>query len=98
MSQRKRWISTLAVTAILAVMAVASAKEHDELGPYRLLTTISIPGFGNGFDISWVDSEAGPDYLGDRGKATATPPLTPRLDVIDTRRLTLFESLPLHAA
>jgi DNA-binding beta-propeller fold protein YncE len=98
MSQRKRWISTLAVAALLAVMAVASAKEHDDLGPYRLLTTISIPGFGNGFDISWVDSEAGRYYLADRGNATATPPVPPRIDVIDTRRLTLLDPLPVHAA
>ena len=77
----------LVIVPVLILLAVASAKEHDELGPYRLLTTISIPGFATGFDISWVDSDAGRYYLADRGNATATPPVAPRIDVIDTRRL-----------
>src|SRR5712675_429171 len=98
MSQKKRRVSMLAVASILAVMTLAYASEHGEIGPYRLLTTISIPGFGNGFDISWVDSEASRYYLADRGNATATPPIPPRIDVIDTRRLTLLDPLPVHAA
>ena len=75
MRQRKRWISALAVTSMLAVVAFAYAKERDEHGPYTLLTTIAIPGFGNGFDISWVDSEASRYYLANRGNATAVPPV-----------------------
>jgi hypothetical protein len=85
MSPKKRWTSTLALVTLFAVMAIASAKERDELGPYRLLTTIVIPGFGNGFDISWVDSEAGRYYLADRGNATSTPPIPPRIDTSSTR-------------
>ena len=87
-------MSALAVTPMLAVVAFAYAKEHDELGPYKLLTTISIPGFGNGFDISWVDSEASRYYLANRGNATAVPPVAAHIDVIDTRRLTLLGSAP----
>jgi hypothetical protein len=75
MSHTKRWMSALAVTSTLAVVAFAYAKERDEIGPYRLLTTVSIPGFGNGFDISWVDSEASRYYLANRGNAAAIPPV-----------------------
>jgi DNA-binding beta-propeller fold protein YncE len=92
----KRWMPALAL--MLAVVTFAYAKEREELGPYRLLTTISIPGFGNGFDISWVDSSASRYYLADRGNATAIPPVAARIDVIDTRRLTLLAPLPVHAA
>jgi hypothetical protein len=98
MRQRKRWISALAVASMLAGVALVHGREHDEIGPYRLLTTILIPGLGNGFDISWVDSEAGRYYLADRGAPTATPPVPARIDVIDTRRLKLLDPLPVHAA
>jgi hypothetical protein len=94
----KRSMSVLTATLMLAVVALAYAKDHDELGPYRLLTTISILGFGNGFDISWVDSEASRYYLANRGNPTAVPPVVAHIDVIDTRRLTLLDSLPVHAA
>jgi len=97
MRQKKRWMSALAVAPMLAVVAFAYAKERDELGPYTLLTTISIPGFGNGFDISWVDSEASRYYLANRGNATAVPPVAAHIDVIDTRRLKLLDPLPVHA-
>ena len=96
MRQMKRWMPALAL--MLAVVTFAYAKEREELGPYRLLTTISIPGFGNGFDISWADSSASRYYLADRGNATAIPPVAARIDVIDTRRLTLLAPLPVHAA
>jgi DNA-binding beta-propeller fold protein YncE len=98
MRQRKRWMSALAVPPMLAVVAFAYAKEHDELGPYKLLATISIPGFGNGFDISWVDAEASRYYLANRGNAAAVPPVAAHIDVIDTRRLRLLDPLPVHAA
>jgi DNA-binding beta-propeller fold protein YncE len=91
-------MSALAVLPMLAVVAFAYAKEHDELGPYKLLATISIPGFGNGFDISWVDSEASRYYLANRGNAAAVPPVAAHIDVIDTRRLKLLDPLPVHAA
>jgi DNA-binding beta-propeller fold protein YncE len=91
-------MSALAVPPMLAVMTFAYAKEHDELVPYKLLATISIPGFGNGFDISWVDSEASRYYLANRGNAAAVPPVVAHIDVIDTRRLKLLDPLPVHAA
>jgi DNA-binding beta-propeller fold protein YncE len=91
-------MSALAVPPMLAVVAFAYAKEHDELGPYKLLATISIPGFGNGFDISWVDAEASRYYLANRGNAAAVPPVAAHIDVIDTRRLQLLDPLPVHAA
>ena len=91
-------MSALAVPPMLAVVAFAYAKEHDELGPYKLLATISIPGFGNGFDISWVDAEASRYYLANRGNAAAVPPVAAHIDVIDTRRLKLLDPLPVHAA
>src|SRR5499427_1679874 len=72
------------------VGARADGDEH-ELGPYRFLTTIAVPGMlAGGFDISWVDSEAGRYYLADRG--------TTSIDVINTRRNTFLSAIPLHAA
>jgi DNA-binding beta-propeller fold protein YncE len=83
--------SALALVVVaLSVVVGIHAKDADEIGPYRLITTILIPGFGNGFDISWVDSEAGRYYLADRGNPSATPPAPPRIDVIDTRHLKLL--------
>ena len=98
MKQRRAFlIPALAVVALLAFTTVR-AKDRDENRPYTLIATISIPGFGNGFDISWVDSEAARYYLADRGNATPTPPVPPRIDVIDTKRLKLLDPLPVHAA
>src|SRR2546427_8861215 len=98
MKQRRAvLIPTLAVVAGITFTTI-HAKDREANSPYKLVATISIPGFGNGFDISWVDSEAGRYYLADRGNATATPPVPPRIDVIDTRRLTLLDPLPVHAA
>jgi DNA-binding beta-propeller fold protein YncE len=96
--QQQRRVWALLVVVALSVVVGVYAKDHDELGPYRLITTVSIPGFGNGFDISWVDSEAGRYYLADRGNASATPPIPPRIDVINTRSLKLLDPLPVHAA
>jgi len=81
---------------LLALFAAARADEdHDRLGPYKLLTTIAVPGdLIGGFDISWVDSEAGRYYLADRGNATAVPPIAPRIDVIDTKHNKLLPSIP----
>jgi len=100
----KRFVLSLLAALVLALCGTTFAKDHEdrhddaEFGPYQLIATISIPGFGNGFDISWVDSEAGRYYLANRGNATATPPVPPHIDVIDTRHLTLLAPLPVHAA
>ena len=53
-------------------------------GPYRLMTTIPVPGGLTANDISWVDSANARYYLADRGNANAKPPILPRIDVIDT--------------
>src|SRR5262252_5890316 len=97
MRQHYRWALVLVVAAVSVVVSV-HAKDSEDNGAYRLITTVLIPGFGNGFDISWVDSEASRYYLADRGNPTAMPPVPPRIDVIDTRRLTLLRPLPVHAA
>lgn len=97
---KKKTIAILAPIAALAMLAVAfaddSGKHH--LTPYKLLTTISIPGGLTGFDISWVDSAAGRYYLADRGNATATPPVSPRIDVIDTEHDSFLYSINLTTA
>src|SRR5439155_8891681 len=100
--KKNRWLVlsllVAALSAITSLHAKDHARDHEEFGPYKLIATISIPGFGNGFDISWVDSEAGRYYLANRGNPTATPPVAAHIDVIDTRRLKLLDPLPVHAA
>ena len=89
-----RTVGALLVGGCIALGLYAGVRaegEHDALGPYKLLTTIKMPGdLVGGFDISWVDSEAGRYYLADRGNTS--------IDVIDTRHNTLLYSIPLHAA
>ena len=96
--KQKKWLVLSVLVAALSIIAGVYAKDHDEVVSYKLIATISIPGFGNGFDISWVDSEASRYYLANRGNATAVPPVAAHIDVIDTRRLTLLDPLPVHAA
>jgi DNA-binding beta-propeller fold protein YncE len=101
MNHKRRFALPVAVFAVLALALFASARadeDHDQLGPYKLIATITPPGFGTGFDISWVDSEAGRYYLADRGNATAVPPVPPHIDVIDTRTLTLLDPIHVLAA
>lgn len=95
MRQRKRWMPALVVAAVLAVGAFVRAEDPDKIGPYKQLTTIPIPGLGFGFDISWVDSEAGRYYLADRGNPPGVPA---RIDVIDTQSLTLLDPLHVNSA
>jgi DNA-binding beta-propeller fold protein YncE len=96
--KQNRWLVMFLLAAALSLITSVYAKDHEDVGPYKLIATISIPGFGNGFDISWVDSEAGRYYLANRGNATAVPPVAAHIDVIDTRRLKLLDPLPVHAA
>lgn len=93
---KKILLSMLAV-GLFVLCAIASAQEegHSKNGPYQLLTTISITNL-TGFDISWVDSEAGRYYLANRGSGV-TPP-APEITVIDTEHLTLLPSIPLGTA
>jgi len=88
-----RTVGALLVGGCLALVVFVGvrAEEEHELGPYRFLTTISIPGsLAGGFDISWVDADAGRYYLADRG--------TTSVDVVNTRRNTFLSAIPLHAA
>ena len=62
----------------------ASAQQGQPAGGYQLLRTITIPGGLAGNDISWVDSANARYYLADRGNATASPVIGPKVDVIDT--------------
>src|SRR5215831_19353929 len=90
---RRRTVGALLVCGCLGVGLLAGlrAEEEHDLGPYRLLTTIKVPGdLAGGFDISWVDADAGRYYVTDRG--------TTSVDVINTRRNTFLHAIPLHAA
>ena len=90
---RSQTVGALLVGGCLAlvVFVAVHADEEHALGPYRFLTTISIPGnLAGGFDISWADAETGRYYLADRG--------TTSIDVINTRRNTFLSAIHLHAA
>jgi hypothetical protein len=71
---KHKGLCLLPIAALLGLSAAAYADPNDKLVPYKLLTTISIPGGLVGFDISWVDSESGRYYLADRGNATQLRP------------------------
>ena len=78
----------------LGLFTVAVAAQP---APYQMLTTIQIPGGLAANDISWVDSANGRFYLADRGNATATPPVAPRIDVIDTEHAQFVTAVTLPA-
>jgi len=81
----------LGLTALAVLTLFVHTRADDDLGPYQLLSTISIPGnLAGGFDISWADSEAGRYYLADRGTAS--------IDVIDTENNKFLSAIPLQAA
>ena len=82
---------------LFAVSFAAYAYDNpgDKLAPYELMTTISVPGGLTSFDISWTDSSAGLFFLADRGNATATPPVGPAIDVIDTKHNQFLFKIPL---
>lgn len=81
-----------------AVAFAALDKDGDTLlGKYRLLRTLAIPGGLAGFDIAWADSANARFYLADRGNPTATPPVGPTVDVIDTEHDQYLASIPLTA-
>src|SRR5262249_45816042 len=77
--------------------AFSQDSEKNKPVSYKLLTTISIPNL-TGFDISWVDSEAGRYYLANRGNTTVTPPVGPNITVIDTEHVKLLDPIPLTTA
>jgi len=89
-------VGVFAVILLALFTAARADEDHDRLGPYKLITTIPVPGdLIGGFDISWVDSEAGRYYLADRGNATAVPPIAPHIDVVDTKHNKLLAPIPL---
>ena len=89
------------LAAVFTILVAGYAEDQDKdtnkekLIPYKLLTTIDIPGGLTGFDISWVDSESGRYYLANRGNATATPPVSPSISVIDTRHNKFLYAIPM---
>jgi len=92
------------LAAVFTILVAGYAEDQDKdknkkkLIPYKLLTTIDIPGGLTGFDISWVDSESGRYYLANRGNATATPPVGPSISVIDTKHNRFLYAIPLSTA
>ena len=94
---KHKGVYLLPMIALVSFFATYAA-EDDKLVPYRLLTTVGIPGGLVGFDISWVDSESGRYYLADRGNAAATPPVSPSIDVIDTKHNQFLYKIPLSSA
>ena len=100
MNHKKLFALPMLALGVLVLCATAYAQDSDKdkLGPYKLLTTIDIPGGLTGFDISWVDSETGRYYLANRGNATATPPVGPSISVMDTERDKFLYAIPLSTA
>jgi hypothetical protein len=103
MENKKLFAVSLLAVGILVLCTTAYAQNSDQgnnnkLGPYRHLTTISIPGGLTGFDISWVDSKHGRYYLAARGNAAAVPPVGPNIPVIDTERNKLLDQIFLSNA
>src|SRR5262245_53053144 len=100
MKTKTRFAWLLMLLTFFAIFVVAYAAENeDELIPYKLIATIAVPSGlafpGGGFDISWVDSEAGRYYLADRGNPTSTPKVPPGIDVIDSRHDKFLYEIPL---
>lgn len=104
MKHKQLFALTMSVVAVFVLFTVAHADDSDQekLVPYKQIATITVPSGlhfpGGGFDISWVDSETGRYYLADRGDSTATPPIAPSIDVIDTRHNKLLFTIPLTTA
>src|SRR5215472_6141361 len=81
-----------------ALLPLASAQQGQPIAGYQLIRTITLPGGLAGNDISWVDSANARYYLADRGNATASPIIGPRIDVIDTENDVFITSIPLPSA
>ena len=81
----------------MTLLPLAFAQQGQPTGGYKLLTTISIPGGLAGNDISWVDTANARYYLADRGNAAATPPVGPKVEVIDTEHNRFVAAIPLSS-
>lgn len=96
--QRQKCAFPVVALMLLGVSAVAYAG-GDKLGPYKQIETISVPStLAGGFDISWVDSEAGRYYLADRGNVKANPAVPPGIDVLDTKHPSFLYEIPLPSS
>src|ERR1017187_9424460 len=80
------------------LLPLALAQQGQPVAGYQMLRVITIPGGLAGNDISWVDSANARYYLADRGNATASPVVGPRVDVIDTEHNQFLTSIPLTVA
>jgi hypothetical protein len=80
---------------LLSLLPPVLAQQGQPVAGYQLLRTIAIPGGLAGNDISWVDSANARYYLADRGNATASPVIGPKVDVIDTENGVFLTSIPL---
>src|SRR5215471_3412444 len=95
----RRPLSLFGLASMLpALLPLASAQQGQPIAGYQLIRTIAIPGGLAGNDISWVDSANARYYLADRGNATASPAIGPRIDVIDTENDVFITSVPLPSA
>jgi hypothetical protein len=82
----------------MAIRVVAFGQQGQAVAGYQLLKTINLPGGISAFDISWVDPSNARYYVADRGNTTASPPIAPRIDVIDTLNNQYVSSITLPAA
>ena len=98
MQATKLLSGSLLLSVAVGLSPVAFAQQGQPVAGYKLLTTINVPGGLAGFDISWVDSANARYYLADRGNATATPAIPPRVVVIDTLNDQYLTSISLPQA
>jgi hypothetical protein len=90
MKNKKLFAVPVLALGVFVLCATAYAQNSDsgngasgKLGPYTLVTTVNVQTGGlTGFDISWVDSDAGRYYLANRGNAALA--IGPHITVIDT--------------
>jgi hypothetical protein len=100
-------VYVFALVAPLAVSTAAYADDEGNPSPYRQIATIAVPSdfvflsftpnpLNGGFDISFVDSETGRNYVADRGNPGAGIPAG--IDVIDTRHDTFLYQINLSTS
>jgi hypothetical protein len=87
-------------TIFSAVLLTAAAfgQQGQPVAGYKLVNRIVLPTGLAGNDISWVDPANARYYLADRGNATASPAIAPRVEVIDTQSNQFLTSIQLPAA
>src|SRR5215469_2703759 len=86
------------ILCALTPLCHLTAQQGQPIGGYKLLNTIVLPSGLAGNDISWVDTANARYYLADRGNATASPAIAPRIDVIDNALEQFVTSIPLTVA